>query len=121
MYGGTTGRALVALNIAWEERRKDVINKAKAIELFESNACLIKERDVILERTARKILGNTAVDFAMRMGKEYINGYGIGDYTTTYLPQRVFFLAITYLNVAEEREDVAKTISDKKYKRRSED
>lgn len=41
-----------------------MINRAEATKLFEDNACLIKDKDVIFERVARKLLGDDAVAFA---------------------------------------------------------
>ena len=82
--------------------RGKMINKAEATKLFEDNACLIKDRDVIFERVARKLLGDDAVAFAKKQPNTHFNGYGIGCYTAWYLTQKGFFLAITYLNVKEE-------------------
>lgn len=80
------------------------MNKAEAMKLFEEKACLVCDRDVIAEREARKIVGDKAITFANRIKFGNKNGYGIGDYTMGYLTKEGFFLAVTYMNVANERE-----------------
>ena len=80
-----------------------MLNKVEATKLFEKKACLVCDRDVIPEREARKIVGDKAITFANRIKFGSKNGYGIGDYTMDYLPKEGFFLAVTYMNVDEER------------------
>lgn len=75
-----------------------MINKALAVELFEKNACLVVDRDVIPTKLAAELTSEKAVEFAKKQG-EY-NGYGIGDKGTMgYLTRKGFFIAVTYQNV----------------------
>lgn len=79
-----------------------MINKDAANAIFERNACLVVDRDVIPEKVAVELTSREAVKFAKKMGNGY-NGYGIGEYGTMwYLTRRDFFLAVTYQNVKSE-------------------
>ena len=80
------------------------MNKAEAMKLFEEKACLVGERDVIPKREAKKITGSKAIDFAGGQKIGCVSLYGIGDYQMSYLTKEGFFLAVTYMNVANERE-----------------
>ena len=81
-----------------------MINKMQAIKLFEENACLVGDRDVIPSKNAMKIVDQNAINFAGRMKRGCSSLYGIGDYNIEYLTREGFFLAVTYMNVAEDRE-----------------
>lgn len=80
-----------------------MINKEAANALFERNACLVVDRDVIPERVAVELTSREAVEFAKKMESSACNGYGIGEIgTMTYLNRRGFFIALTYQNVRHE-------------------
>lgn len=80
-----------------------MINKDTANVLFERNACLVVDRDVIPEKIAIDLTSKEAVEFAKKMESNTCNGYGIGKIGTMhYLNRRGFFLAITYQNVKHE-------------------
>lgn len=77
-----------------------MINKDAANVLFERNACLVVDRDVIPERIAIELTSKEAVEFAKKKEGSTCGGYGIGKIGTMYyLNRRGFFLAITYQNV----------------------
>ena len=77
-----------------------MINKDAANALFERNACLVVDRDVIPEKVAVELTSREAVEFAKKMESSACNGYGIGEIgTMSYLNRRGFFLALTYQNV----------------------
>lgn len=80
-----------------------MINKDAANALFERNACLVVDRDVIPEKVAIELTSREAVEFAKKMESSACNGYGIGEIgTMSYLNRRGFFLALTYQNVRHE-------------------
>lgn len=80
-----------------------MINKDAANALFERNACLVVDRDVIPERVAIELTSREAVEFAKKMEGGAYNGYGIGEIgTMNYLNRKGFFLALTYQNVKSE-------------------
>lgn len=88
-----------------EGRKKYMINKDAANALFERNACLVVDRDVIPEKIAIELTSREAVEFAKKNESSAYNGYGIGEIgTMSYLNRRGFFLALTYLNVRQELE-----------------
>ena len=85
-----------------------MINKDAANALFERNACLVVDRDVIPEKVAIELTSREAVEFAKRMEISAFNGYGIGEIgTMDYLNRSGFFLALTYQNVRHELETEA--------------
>ena len=82
-----------------------MINKDAANALFERNACLVVDRDVIPEKVAVELTSREAVEFAKKMEISAFNGYGIGEIGTMgFLNRRGFFLALTYQNVRHELE-----------------
>ena len=75
-----------------------MINKALAVELFEKNACLVVDRDVIPTKVAAALASEKAVEFAKEQGE--CSGYGIGDKGTMgYLTRKGFLIAVTFQNV----------------------
>lgn len=85
-----------------------MINKDAANALFERNACLVVDRDVIPEKVAVELTSREAVEFAKKMEISAFNGYGIGEIGTMgFLNRRGFFLALTYQNVRHELETEA--------------
>ncbi len=82
-----------------------MINKIEATRLFEKCSCLVGTRDVIPEQKAMKFVTDKAIAFARRMSPRCSSVYGIGDYDMCYLTQEGFFLAVTYMNVAEEKDE----------------
>lgn len=44
-----------------------MVNRSMAMALFEKNACLVVDRDVIPERIAEELTSKEAVDFAKKM------------------------------------------------------
>ena len=80
-----------------------MINKDAANALFERNACLVVDRDVIPEKVAIELTSREAVEFAKKMEISAFNGYGIGEIgTMNYLNRKGFFLAVTYQNIGHE-------------------
>lgn len=84
-----------------EGTAEEVLNRAQAGLLFDKNAILIKDRDVIEINRAIDLLGERAVTFAKNQSKDFVgyNGYGIGEYTLLYLTKEAFFIAVTYRNI----------------------
>ena len=84
-----------------------MLNKEKATTLFNQNACLVNNEDVVPENTAVEITSADAVGFAKQSPGVTHNSCGIGDYEMKYLTKKGFFLAITYQNVDEHRQNQA--------------
>ena len=85
-----------------------MINKDAANALFERNACLVVDRDVITEKVTVELTSREAVEFAKKTEISAFNGYGIGEIGTMgFLNRRGFFLALTYQNVRHELETEA--------------
>lgn len=82
-----------------------MVNRSMAMALFEKNACLVVNRDVIPERIAEELTSKEAVVFAKKMECAGFNGYGVGKLgTMQYLTQKAFLIAVTYQNVKCELE-----------------
>lgn len=82
-----------------------MLNKESANAIFERNACLVINRDVIPERVAIEVTSKEAVDFAKEMESTGFNGYGVGALEMmSYLTKKAFFVAVTYQNVKQEAE-----------------
>lgn len=69
--------------------------------LFEKEAILINDADVIPEYVVKDLFGEDAIDFAKRMVPGGYNGYGIGYFTIYYLTLRAFKVAATYKNIED--------------------
>lgn len=67
--------------------------------IFNKEKVFISTRDVMPESTALKIFGKDAIAFVRRAG--YCSGFGIGDYTATYLTYEGVQIAATFCNVEE--------------------
>lgn len=80
------------------------MNKAQAKALFERYAILFGSIDAVPEQIACAILGQEAIEFTHKMGKNYSvklwDTYGIGSYSANYLTLAGFLVAVTYNNVA---------------------
>ena len=79
---------------------KKIYSKAQAKKLFEDNAMLIADKDCIAKKTAVKLLGQDAFNFAVSQSKQpAVNAFGIGGYTLPYMTEEAFYLGVTYRNI----------------------
>lgn len=83
-------------------------NKSDVDMLFNKVKVLIGSIDAAPEYAVKDLFGESAVDFAKRLGAgENFSGYGIGDYTANYLTYKGFQTAATFVNVKEIRKTEA--------------
>lgn len=79
----------------------------KADKIFNENAVLIGDKDVIPVNRAVLLLGGPAVDFAKKFRDGY-SGYGLGErdaFAIKYLKKEGFYRAVTYYNINAIREE----------------
>lgn len=78
-----------------------MFNSAQVKELFEKEAVLFGIRDGVLVERATELFGSKAIDFASKVAKDWINGFGVGNYTAYYLTFAGFQQAASFANVEE--------------------
>lgn len=85
------------------------LNKVQVAALFEREAVLIGSEDRVPEYRAAALFGKKAVEHARSMDRatpgRYFNGYGVGDYTMSYLTFQGFQAAASFHNVQILREE----------------
>lgn len=72
--------------------------------MFEREAVLFGTSDGMPEYRAVQLFGKEAVAFAVRQAGS--NGYGIDEFTASYLTERGVHIAATYLNVKEIEQEM---------------
>lgn len=82
-----------------------LIRSDEARRIFAKYSALFGENDGIPESTAQYLLGKEAIDFVKKLrtsstGRLLLNGFGIGDYTASYLTEQGFYTAVSYFNTA---------------------
>lgn len=80
------------------------INKEQAYELFRCESVLFGSHDGVPNYRVAKLFGADAVEFAVRLYPDSSNGYGIGDYTLTYITLQGFLAAVSFNNIRQIRE-----------------
>lgn len=77
----------------------DLLKSAEVKDLFQKEAILLGTMDGVPVDRAAKLFGEEAACFAARY-EHGGNGFGIGDYTLSYLTFRGFQMAATFHNVS---------------------
>ena len=86
------------------------MNAAQVRAAFEREAILLGREDWVPEDRAVALFGKEAVDHArhlngMSAGGQYVNGYGVGDFTLMALTFRGFQAAASWYNVQLVRKE----------------
>lgn len=90
------------------------MNAAQVKAAFERESILLGREDLVPEDRAVSLFGKEAVDHAHRLnriaaGGQYVNGYGVGDFTLMALTFRGFQAAASWYNVQLVRKESAAT------------
>lgn len=75
-----------------------ILNKEQVQDLFQKEAVLIGQFDVVPLYRATELFGDKAVEYAYGV-KDSSNCFGIGNYSLPYLTYKGFQLAASFRNV----------------------
>lgn len=82
-----------------------MLKEQEVRQIFDKEAVLIGTKNAMPMYRVKEIFGEKAAEFAYHFNNlAHANGFGIGDYTVSYLDYKGFQLAATYCNVEEIRE-----------------
>lgn len=93
-----------------------MLNSKQVQELFEKEAILINDRDVIPQYAVEKLFGKAAMEFAKSIqdyknlgywSEYYIDG---GSYKLAFLTYKGFRIAATYSNIDETRNKTSQEV-----------
>lgn len=82
------------------------LTKDQVVDLFQREAIMINDMDVVPKFRVSRLFGKEAAEFADRLSNHrYSSCYGVGDYTLDYMTYPGFLIAASYYNVQQVRGD----------------